>query len=135
MSDLNELLTFLPQKKPVGFVCDVLLSEEHLSRTQVAFEASPTLSMLTEAGAQTSIFLQLTKEKAEADVPLRAKGMLVSIKSKWINRSEKKHFEVESAYISNLDNFFVISFKVFDGALVVAEGQVAAVLEKNGVSL
>ena len=135
MSDLNELLTYLPQKDPVGFVKEVLVCEEHDSRTVVSFESAPTLSMLSEAGAQTSIFLRLTEEKKAADIPVRAMGMLVSVKSKWLEKSEKKSFEVESRYISNLDSFFIVSFTVFDGEIAVAEGQVAAVLEKNGESL
>ncbi len=135
MPDLDELLTYLPQKEPVGFVKSVLVSEEHISRTKVVFESAPTLSMLSEAGAQTSIFLRLTKEKEDANVPPRAMGMLVSIKSKWLQKSSKKAFEVESNYVNNLDNFFVVSFTVFDGEKAVAEGQVAAVLERNGESL
>ena len=135
MSDFNELLEFLPQKDPVGFVKQVLVCEEHESRTVVTFESAPTLSMLSEAGAQTSIFLRLTEEKKAANVPTRAMGMLVSVKSKWLQKSEKRSFEVESRYISNLDSFFIVSFTVFDGETVVAEGQVAAVLERNGESL
>jgi|LGOV01.1.fsa_nt_gb hypothetical protein len=135
MSDFNELLEFLPQKDPVGFVKQVLVCEEHESRTVVTFESAPTLSMLSEAGAQTSIFLRLTEEKKAANVPTRAMGMLVSVKSKWLQKSEKRSFEVESRYISNLDSFFIVSFTVFDGETVVAEGQVAAVLERKGESL
>lgn len=135
MPDLNELLTYLPQKDPVGFVKEVLVSEEHLSRSVVKFESAPTLSMLSEAGAQTSIFLRLTEEKKAANVPPRAMGMLVSVKSKWLQESDKKSFEVESRYISNLDSFFIVSFTVFDGETAVAEGQVAAVLERKGESL
>ena len=133
--NLNELLEFLPQKDPVGFVKEVLVCEEHDSRTVVRFESAPTLSMLSEAGAQSSIFLRLTEEKKAADVPLRAMGMLVSIKSKWLQKSDKKSFEVETRYVSNLDSFFIVSFTVFDGETAVAEGQVAAVLERNGESL
>ena len=135
MPDLKELLTYLPQKDPVGFVKSVLVSEEHLSRATVTFESAPTLSMLSEAGAQTSIFLRLTEEKKAANAPPRAMGMLVSVKSKWLQKSEKSSFEVESRYISNLDSFFVVSFTVYDGETVVAEGQVAVVLQKNGESL
>ncbi len=135
MPDLEELMTYLPQKDPVGFVKKVLVSEEHLSRTAVTFESVPTLPMLSEAGAQTSIFLRLTEEKKAADVPPRAMGMLVTVKSKWLQKSEKSSFEVESRYISNLDSFFIVSFTVYDGETAVAEGQVAAVLQKNGESL
>ena len=135
MPDLNELLTYLPQKAPVGFVTEVLVSEEHLSRTVVNFASAPTLTMLSEAGAQTSIFLRLTQEKLEADVPARAMGMLVSVKSKWLEKSTKKDYEVESSYVNNLDNFFVVDFRVYDGETVVAEGQVAAVLQRNGETL
>ena len=135
MPDLNMLLEYLPQKDPVGFVKEILVSEEHLSRTIVRFEDAPTLAMLSEAGAQTSIFLRLSQEKKAANVPPRAKGMLVSVKSKWLQKSVKKAFEVESRYISNLDSFFIVDFRVFDGETTVAEGQVAAVLEKNGEAL
>ena len=135
MSDLNALLEFLPQKDPVGFVKEVLICEEHESRTRVSFESVPTLSMLSEAGAQTSIFLRLTQEKIDANIPLRAMGMLVSIKSKWLIKSDKKNFEVESHYVNNLDSFFVVDFTVFDGEIAIAQGQVAAVLEQNGERL
>ena len=135
MSELNALLEFLPQKAPVGFVKEVLVCEEHESRTVVKFECEPTLSMLSEAGAQSSIFLKLTQEKEAANVPLRAMGMLVSVKSKWLEKSKNRSFEVETHYVSNLDSFFIVSFSVFDGEKVVAEGQVAAVLEQNGASL
>ena len=135
MSDLNELLEFLPQKDPVGFVQEVLMCEEHTSRTVVVFESAPTLPMLSEAGAQSSIFLRLTEEKKAANIPLRAMGMLVSVKAKWLQKSTKKRFEVATNYISNLDSFFIVSFTIFDGEVVIAEGQVAAVLEQNGESL
>ena len=135
MTDLNELLSFLPQKAPVGFVKSVLLSDEHISRTVVSFESAPTLAMLSEAGAQTSIFLRLSEEKKAADVPERAMGMLVSVKSKWLQKSTKHTFEVESRYVNNLDSFFVVAFSVYDGESVIAEGQVAAVLQRNGEQL
>ena len=135
MSDLNELLSFLPQKAPVGFVNSVLVSDEHISRTVVSFECAPTLSMLSEAGAQSSIFLQLTEEKKAADIPLHAMGMLVSVKSKWIQKSKKQFFEVESRYVNNLDNFFVVEFTIYDADTIIAEGQVAAVLQRNGENL
>ena len=135
MPDLNELLEFLPQKEPVGFVKEVLVCEEHESRTVVRFESAPTLPMLSEAGAQSSIFLRLTEEKKAANVPTRAMGMLVSVKSKWLQKSSKQHFEVETHYVSNLDSFFVVDFSVFDGEVVVAQGQVAAVLEQDGQAL
>ena len=135
MPDLNELLEFLPQKEPVGFVKEVLVCEEHESRTVVRFESVPTLPMLAEAGAQSSIFLRLTQEKKAADIPLRARGMLVSVKSQWVQKSTKKSFEVETHYVNNLDSFFVVDFKVYDGESVIAQGQVAAVLERNGEPL
>lgn len=134
-TDLNTLLEFLPQKDPVGFVKEVLVCEEHESRTVVRFESKPTLAMLSEAGAQSSIFLRLTEEKKAANVPTRAMGMLVSVKSKWLQESDKKSFEVETNYVSNLDSFFIVSFTVFDEGTAVAEGQVAAVLEQKGVAL
>lgn len=135
MPDLVELLTYLPQKDPVGFVKEVLVSEEHLSRTAVSFESVPTLPMLAEAGAQTSIFLRLVEEKKAADIPPRAKGMLLSVKAEWLQKSAKSRFEVESRYISNLDSFFIVSFTVYDDETAVAEGQVSVILEKRGASL
>jgi len=134
-TELNALLEYLPQKEPVGFVKEVLVCEEHESRTVVRFESEPTLAMLSEAGAQSSIFLRLTEEKKAANVPTRAMGMLVSVKSKWLQKSNKHSFEVETNYVSNLDSFFIVSFTVYDGNISVAEGQVAAVLEQNGVAL
>lgn len=134
-TNLSTLLEFLPQKAPVGFVKEVLVCEEHESRTVVHFDVSPTLPMLSEAGAQSSIFLRLTEEKKAANVPIRAMGILVSVKSKWLDKSDKKSFEVETKYVSNLDSFFIVSFTVFDGEVAVAEGQVAAVLEQKGKTL
>jgi hypothetical protein len=135
MPDLDELLSYLPHKDPVAFVKKVLVSEEHYCRTSVSFDTIPTLSMLSEAGAQTSIFLLLTEEKEAANIPPRAMGMLLSVKSKWHQRSEKTAFEIESRYISNLDSFFMVSFSVFDGETPVAEGQISVVLQKRGETL
>jgi len=134
-SNLNTLLELLPQKAPVGFVKEILVREEHKSRTRVSFENKPTLSMLSEAGAQSSMFLRLTEEKKAANVPADAMGMLVSVKSKWLAKTNKKSFEVETHYMSNLDNFFIISFMIFDADITVITGQIAAVLEQNGVAL
>jgi len=135
MPDLDELITYLPQKEPVGFVKKVLISEEHRSRAAVSFASVPTLSMLSEAGAQTSIFLRLTKEKEAANIPPRAMGMLLSIKSKWHQKSDRTAFEIESSYISNLESFFMVSFSVFDGETLVADGQISVVLQKRGETL
>ncbi|WP_345976827.1 hypothetical protein [Sulfurimonas sp. HSL3-7] len=135
MPDLDELMTYLPHKEPVAFVKKVLVSEEHNCRVSVSFETAPTLSMLSEAGAQASIFLLLTEEKAAANIPPRAMGMLLSVKSKWHQKSEKTVFEIESRYISNLENFFMVSFRVFDGESLIAEGQLSVVLQKEGDTL
>jgi len=135
MADMQELLTYLPHKAPVAFVKEVLESEEYHARTSVAFETAPTLSMMSEAGAQTSIFLRLTEEKRAANILPRAMGMLLSVKSKWHQRSDKTRFEIESRYVSNLDSFFMVNFSVYDGETVVADGQLSVVLQKAGESL
>ena len=135
MVDKQELLTYLPHKKPVAFVKEVLESEEYRARTLVAFETPPTLSMMSEAGAQTSIFLQLTEEKKAANILPRAMGMLLSVKAKWRHKSDKTSFEIESRYVSNLDSFFMVNFSVYDGETVVADGQLSVVLQKAGESL
>lgn len=135
MSELQELLAHLPQKAPVGFVKEILHVGEHESRTVVEFEVTPTLGMLSEAGAQSSVFLKLTEEKKAINIPDRTNGMLLSVKSKWYQRSDKRRFEIESHYISNLDNFFMLSFSVLDGGTLIADGQLSVVLQKEGQSL
>jgi hypothetical protein len=133
--DLDELLTYLPHKDPVKFVKKVLISDEHNCRASVSFESVPTLSMLSEAAAQTSVFLLLTEEKKAAKIPPRALGMLLSVKAKWHQKSEKRSFEIESRYVSNLESFFMVSFSVFDGDSLIADGQLSVVLQKEGEAL
>jgi len=135
MAEMPELMSYLPHKAPVAFVKEVLESEEYHARTSVAFETVPTLSMMSEAGAQTSIFLRLTEEKKAANILPRAMGMLLSVKAKWHQRSDKTRFEIESRYVSNLDSFFMVNFSVYDGETVVADGQLSVVLQKAGESL
>ncbi len=117
---------------PVRFVEKVLVSNELDARTVVHFPFSPTLSMMAEAGAQTSIFAKLTEQKLSAGVPVEAGGMLLSIKAAWHHQTEKERFEVTSSYVSNLENFFLMEFSVYDGELLIADGQFSAVLEKEG---
>jgi hypothetical protein len=135
MAELDQALARMPHKAPVAFVKKVVASEEHYARTLVAFESAPTLSMLSEAGAQSTIFLRLTEEKKAADISPRAMGMLVSIKSKWHQKSLKRAFAMECRYISNLESFFMVGFSAFDGETLVAEGQVSVVLQKTGSPL
>ncbi len=135
MSTLNDLVAHLPQKAPVGFVKELLQQSEHEARTVVEFGTVPTLSMLSEAGAQSSIFLKLTEEKKAINVPQRTNGMLLTVKSKWYQRSDKQRFEIESHYISNFDNFFMLSFSVLDDGTLIADGQLSVVLQKEGESL
>jgi hypothetical protein len=135
MEELDQALARMPHKAPVAFVKKVVASEEHYARTLVAFESAPTLSMLSEAGAQSTIFLRLTEEKKAANISPRAMGMLVSVKSKWHQRSPKRAFAMECRYISNLESFFMVGFSAFDGEMLVAEGQVSVVLQKTGSPL
>jgi len=117
---------------PVRFVEKVLSSGEMHARTVVRFPFPPTLSMLAEAGAQTSIFARLTEQKSAAGIPVDAAGMLLSIKAAWHNKTCKETLEVECQYISNLENFFVMSFSVHEGDSLIADGQFSAILEKEG---
>jgi hypothetical protein len=119
-------------RPPVRFVEKVLANSEMYARTVVHFPFPPTLSMLAEAGAQTSIFARLTEQKSAAGIPVDAAGMLLSIKAAWHNKTQKETLEAECRYISNLENFFVMSFSVFDGDTLVADGQFSAILEKKG---
>jgi len=116
---------------PVRFVEKVLVSHELDARTLVRFPYPPTLSMLAEAGAQTSIFAKLVAHKDAAGIPVDAAGMLLSIKASWRFHVEKEYFEVACRYISNLENFFVMAFEVYDGDVLVADGQFSAILEKK----
>lgn len=135
MDDLQELLAHLPQKAPVGFVKEIIHRGEYEARTVVEFGMTPTLSMLSEAGAQSSIFVKLTEEKKLINVPPETSGMLLSIKAKWYQRSEKRRFEIESHYISHFDNFFMLNFNVLDGGALIADGQLSVILQKEGESL
>jgi len=117
---------------PVRFVEKVLISNELDARTVVHFPFAPTLSMLAEAGAQTSIFAKLTEQKLSAGIPVDAAGMLLSIKAAWHYRTIKETLEVDCRYVSNLENFFVMAFSVYEGKILVADGQFSAILEKEG---
>ncbi|RLA70130.1 MAG: hypothetical protein DRG24_07380 [Epsilonproteobacteria bacterium] len=117
---------------PIRFVEKVIESQELEARTVVHFPYSPTLSMLAEAGAQTSIFAKLTEQKLSAGIPIDAAGMLLSIKATWHQKTDRETFEVECRYVSNLENFFVMAFSVYDADVLIADGQFSAILEKEG---
>jgi len=126
---------------PVRFVDKVLISNELDARTVVHFPfpptlsmlaEAPTLSMLAEAGAQTSIFARLTEQKLSAGIPVDAAGMLLSIKAAWHHQTRSETLEVDCRYVSNLENFFVMAFSVYEGGTLVADGQFSAILEKEG---
>ena len=116
---------------PVRFVEKVLVSNELNARTVVHLPFPPTLSMLAEAAAQTSIFAKLTEQKLAAGIPIYASGMLLSIKAQWHHKSDKEVFQVDCRYVSNLENFFVMAFSVYDADILIADGQLSTILEKD----
>jgi len=124
----------LPHKSPVKFVDAVLADNEFDARTRVSFTSAPTLPMLVEAAAQTSVFVRVSEIKKALGIPEddTVQGMLLKMKADRHAESDKTSFEIAVEYRSNLDNFFVMDFNVYDGSEVVASGSIHTVIEKRG---
>jgi len=124
----------LPHKPPVKFVDALLADNEFDARARVAFPTLPTLPMLVEAAAQTSVFVRVSEIKKSLGIPEddTVQGMLLKMKADRLAEIEKTSFEISVEYRSNLDNFFVMDFTVYDGGKNVASGTIHTVIEKRG---
>ena len=121
----------LPHKAPVKFVETILQSEEFDARTALRFPYAPTLPMIAEAAAQSAVFVRVREIKKALGIPEdeTASGMLLKIKSDLKVQTPPCACEMQVHYVSNLDNFFVMRFKLFDGDTVVANGELNIYLE------
>jgi len=124
----------LPHKPPVKFIEAVLADNEFDARARVTFDMVPTLPMLVEAAAQTSVFVRVSAIKKSLGIPEddTVQGMLLKMKADRLIESDKRSFEIAVVYRSNLDNFFVMDFTVYDGEMAVASGTIHTVIEKRG---
>lgn len=122
----------LPHRPPVKFVKKILFDHEFDARTLVRFPFPPTLPMLVEAAAQTSVFVRVSAIKKELGIPEddTVQGMLLKIKAAWTAKSDKTEFEIHTKYVSNLENFFVMAFEVYDGETLVANGSMNTIIQK-----
>ena len=121
----------LPHKAPVKFVETILQSEEFDARTVLHFPYEPTLPMIAEAAAQSAVFVRVREIKKALGIPEdeTASGMLLKIKSDLHVEMPPCRCEMQVHYISNLDNFFVMRYELFDEALLVADGELNIYLE------
>jgi hypothetical protein len=123
----------LPHKPPVKFVEKVLFDHEFDARALVRFPFPPTLPMLVEAAAQTSVFVRVSAIKAALGIPEddTVQGMLLKMKAAWIEKSAATAFEIHTKYVSNLENFFVMEFEVYDKETLVAGGSMNTIIQKS----
>lgn len=121
----------LPHTPPVKFVESILESEEFDARTRLRFPYAPTLPMIAEAAAQSSVFVRVSEIKKALGIPEdeTARGMLLKIKSKLHTDRPPAEGEMQVHYVSNLDNFFVMRFALYDAESVVADGELNIFLE------
>ncbi len=121
----------LPHRPPVKFVETILSSEEFDARTMLRFPYEPTLPMIAEAAAQSAVFVRIREIKKGLGIPEddTARGMLLKIKSKLHADTLPVTGEMQVNYVSNLDNFFVMRYELFDGERLLSDGELNIFLE------
>jgi len=104
---MDALLPLLPHRPPVRFVKTVLASNEQFSMTLVQFDTTPSLAMVVEAAAQSSVFIKIpTKSNI---------GMLVVMKNiKYHEPLLKETYQIKTELLHYLDQYFMFKFTLFD---------------------
>jgi len=120
----------LPHKAPVKFVAAIDESHEFDATTQLAFPCIPTLPMIAEAAAQSTVFVKVTEIKKTLGIPEddTVEGMLLKIKAQLHRDTPPQEARMRVDYVSNLDNFFIMKFVMSDASGAVAEGELHTIL-------
>lgn len=113
----------LPHQPPIRFVKKIIEKNQDFYIVKCSFPYIPTLSMVSEAAAQSSA--AFAQDKKEAVV-----GFLISLKNVEI-RSEfiKKDYEIKISKSFNFGTMTEYKFKLFDEKNIYAIGQLTIALE------
>lgn len=120
----------LPHKSPVRFVTSCLIDNELDARTVVEFPYTPTLPMLVEAAAQSSVFMYLSEIKRGLgiDPDAMARGMLLKMKATQHRKMAGLSAEIAVNYVANYEHFFEMTFQVIEDGECISEGEMNILL-------
>ena len=111
----------LPHKEPVRFAKHIVSKELNRARVAIEFDEIPSLAMMIEAAAQSSVAI------GEDDARM---GFLVSLKNvKLLTLPTKKTLEVEVVNEHNMDNMKMMSFNIFEDETKVSTGAFMIAIE------
>lgn len=116
----------IPHQPPIKFAQRIISSQKQECLVEVAFETLPTLGMLIESAAQSS--LALLEEDRE-----HMTGFLVSLKNvKLLKNPTSKSQTLKVELVSNLGGFKAKKFEVFEEATnLIAVGEFAVMLQEK----
>ena len=115
MSKLN-----LPHKEPILFAKTVLSKDTISARVAVEFPQTPSLAMMIESAAQSTVAFNDGSKKG---------GYLVGMKNiKLLNGANEKKLEVVVVIKHAVENMRLIDFEVYEKSLLLCKGSLTIAL-------
>ncbi len=120
----------LPHQPPIRFVTQILDSQEQSAKCQVSFSSKPTLAMIIEAAAQSSVYMKLTiyKEALGIKSGELVQGMLLKMSAKQRDSLHSGKMIISTSYVANYRHFFEINFEAVVDTHIVADGKINILL-------
>ncbi len=113
---MKKLLQLLPHRDPVRFVKTVFVSSTTCAITQVSFEITPSLAMVVEAAAQSSVFIKTPTKSSQ--------GMLTNMKHIELKSAlNKKNYQIRTELQHYLEHYFSFKFSLMDNKTEIVCGE------------
>ena len=113
----------IPHIQPIRFVKSLLYSDAKKASVEVEFDTIPTLGMLVEAAAQSSIGISSDESNGRI-------GFLITLKNiKFLEKPQEKNYIIDVELEHKLENFKSFSFSVFKNNNKIATGSFSIAMQ------
>jgi len=116
---------YLPHKKPVRFIEEVLEEGEEYAISLVVFHEKPTLSAMVEAAAQNIIFISSLNSVFDGGVLTLMKNINL------LNELEPGTYKVSSEMVARIDNYATFKFNVSIEDEAFVNGEINLVMNRR----
>lgn len=114
---------YIPHQAPIRFAQSVITSSEKECLVNVSFETIPTLGMLLESAAQSSLAI------LDSDTNMEI-GFLISLKNvKLLNPPKEKNLTARVELLSSIGRFKNKKFEIIENQNLIATGKFSVAIQ------
>ena len=122
---MNIIDEYLPHKKPVRFIKELIEGGKNHSISLVDFIETPTLSAVVEAAAQNVIFITSVNKDYDGGVLTRMK------KVKRFKNLKIGTYRIESHIVAQIDNYANFKFLLSKDGEIYTEGEMNITMKEG----